>query len=98
MADFIKSKDFFCKYCGYKASSVSSLTNGRCSKSPTSKHVPYNGDLNVYIDKCTKKTIKKEFVCQYCGCKANSISSLTGSRCSQNHDDGGDGTKYHVPL
>ena len=94
MPNFIKSKDFICKYCGSKATTGSSLTSSRCSKSPTGRHVVYEGDTNIYINGCDKKIVKKEFVCQHCGYKASSISSLTGTKCFKNS---GDGTKYHVP-
>ena len=87
-----------CKYCG-KEDNVGTLTGTRCSKSPTGKHIPYEGDMVVRKSGCDPTFIKRtEFVCKYCGYKAKTISSLTSSRCSKNTDDGGSGTKYHVPL
>jgi hypothetical protein len=58
---------YYCKYCGQKYSSVFLLTNAGCFKSPTKKHVLYEGAK------------KSQYVCKYCGTKSNTIVSLTGS-------------------
>jgi len=65
------SDKFVCVYCGIERSSVSSLTSGSCSKSPSKYHVPYEGGE------------KREYVCKYCGIKRSSISSLTSGTCSK---------------
>ena len=61
--------NFYCKCCGVKRSSISSLTSSSCSKSPTGKHIPYEGEE------------KDEYCCKYCGVERSSISSLTSSSC-----------------
>lgn len=63
--------NFYCKWCGSKYSSVSSLTNGSCSKSPTRKHELYEGSE------------KSQYTCKYCGAHYSSISSLTNGSCSK---------------
>jgi DNA-directed RNA polymerase subunit RPC12/RpoP len=66
---------YYCKYCGTKASSISSLTNSSCSRHPNGaskgKHVLYEG------------AEKAKYECKYCGTGASSISSLTASTCSR---------------
>jgi len=61
----------FCMYCGTERSSVSSLTSGSCSKSPSKSHIPYEG------------VEKKEYTCKFCGTMRSSISSLTSGSCSK---------------
>lgn len=70
---------YYCKYCGSKASSISSLTSGSCPKHPNGwckgNHEPYQGNE------------KKNYYCEYCGAKASSISSLTSGSCPK-HPNG----------
>ena len=63
--------NYYCKYCGLKASSISSLTSGTCSRNPQKggKHIPYEGSE------------KSQYICKYCGSKASTISSLTAGTC-----------------
>jgi predicted nucleic acid-binding Zn ribbon protein len=67
--------NYYCKYCGTKASSIASLTGSPCSRHPNGankgKHALYEGDE------------KPRYECKYCGTGASSISSLTGSPCSR---------------
>ncbi len=64
--------DFYCKWCGTKRPSVSSLTSGSCSKNPEGKkHGLYEGSE------------KPQYVCKYCGTKRPSISSLCSGSCSK---------------
>ena len=67
--------NYYCKYCGTKASSIHSLTNSSCSRHPNGsykgKHIPFEGG------------IKSSYTCKYCGSTASSIHSLTGSSCSR---------------
>ncbi len=76
---------FYCKYCGSKASSVSSLTGSSCSRHPLGsnkgKHTLYEGSE------------KSQYTCKYCGNKASSIASLTGSSCSR-HPNGSNKGKH----
>ena len=68
LAQAKKPQAFFCKYCGFKASSISSLTASACIRHPSGphkgKHVLYEGSA------------KDAYFCKYCGFKASSISSL----------------------
>jgi len=74
--------NFYCKYCGSKYSSVSSLTAGSCSRNPEGKHhALYEG------------TEKSMYVCKFCGSKYSSLTSLTAGSCSRNT-----GSKHHEPA
>ena len=62
--------NFYCKWCGSKHSSVSSLTANSCSKNPEGKkHELYEGNE------------KAQYTCKLCGSKHSSISSLTANAC-----------------
>ncbi len=63
--------NFYCEHCGAKYPSVSSLTNGSCSRSPSKKHSLYEGSE------------KAKYTCKYCGTQYPSISSLTNGSCSK---------------
>ena len=74
--------NYYCKYCGQKFSSISSLTASNCSKNPNGKyHEPYEGSE------------KSQYYCKYCGQQFSSISSLIASNCSKNPNG-----KYHEPA
>ena len=61
---------FYCKWCGYKASSVQSLVSYSCSRSPTRKHELYEGpEQSVYY-------------CECCGYRSPTIQTLTSYSCS----------------
>lgn len=81
--------NYHCKYCGHKASSVSSLTGSSCSRHPDGpnrgKHALYEGGE------------KSRYTCKYCGSHSSSISSLTGSSCSR-HPDGANKGKHQPAL
>jgi hypothetical protein len=63
----------FCKYCGTKQSSISSLTSGSCFRHPAGpnkgKHALYEG------------AEKSRYECKYCGSAQSSLSSLTSGSC-----------------
>ena len=61
--------NYYCKCCGAKFSSVSTLTNGQCVKSPSKKHELYEGSE------------KSQYICKHCGAKFQTISTLTGGQC-----------------
>ncbi len=64
--------NFYCKWCGSKHSSVSSLTINSCSKNPEGKkHALYEGSE------------KSEYTCKFCGSKHSSLSSLCINSCSK---------------
>ena len=79
LAQVKKPQAFYCKYCGHKASSVSSLTASLCMRHHNGpgkgKHALYEGSE------------KEQYMCKYCGRKATSISSLTASKCNR-HPNG----------
>ena len=72
-------KNYYCKYCGHKATSVNSLTASLCLRHPAGpakgRHALYEGEE------------KSTYTCKYCGLKSSSIASLTSSKC-QRHPDG----------
>lgn len=65
--------NYYCEYCGHKASSVQSLTSGSCPRHPLGpnkgKHKLYEGDE------------ASRYICEYCGHESASISSLTSGNC-----------------
>jgi transcription elongation factor Elf1 len=65
------AENFYCKWCGQKHSSVTSLTVGSCSKSPGKKHELYEGSE------------KSQYTCKYCGQKYSSLTSLTCGSCAK---------------
>ena len=80
--------NYYCKYCGSKFSSISSLTGSSCSRHPEGPrkgpHAPYEGSE------------KKQYLCKYCGSKFSSISSMTSSSCSRHPNGRGKGR--HEPA
>lgn len=66
-------KHVYCRYCGTKASKISSLTASTCYRHPHGahkhKHAPYEGSE------------KTRYECKFCGTPASSIASLTASSC-----------------
>jgi len=81
--------NYYCKYCGYKASSVSSLTINSSPRHPSGpnkgKHALYEGGE------------KSQYTCKNCGAKSSSLSSLTISSCPR-HSDGGNKGKHEPAL
>ena len=81
--------DFYCKYCGREASSVSSLTSGTCQRHPDGpnkgKHALYEGSE------------KSRYTCKNCGRDASTLSSLTSGTC-QRHPDGANKGKHQPAL
>jgi hypothetical protein len=67
--------NYYCEYCGTKASSVASLVSNPCSRHPNGpgkgKHALYEGGE------------KAKYTCKHCGTGFSSISSLTASTCSR---------------
>jgi uncharacterized protein (DUF983 family) len=64
-------ENYYCKWCGRKYSSVSSLTAGSCSANPNGKkHELYEGSE------------KSQYTCKFCGRKYSSLTSLTAGSCS----------------
>ncbi len=80
--------NYYCEYCGYKASSINSLTAGSCPRHPSGfgkgKHKLYEGSE------------KSKYTCKYCGYSASSISSLTGGSCPRHPNGFGKGK--HAPA
>lgn len=80
--------NYYCEYCGRKASSVSSLTAGNCVNHP-------NG-MNKGKHKLYEGSEKSKYTCKYCGRSASSITSLTGGNCVR-HPNGMNKGK-HAPA
>jgi hypothetical protein len=71
--------NYYCEYCGVKASSVSSLTSSWCSRHPNG---PNKGKHKLY-----EGSEKSKYTCKYCGNSASSLNSLTASWCAR-HPNG----------
>ena len=75
-------ENYYCKCCGSKYSTITSLTSGSCTKNPEGRHhVLYDGSE------------KSQYVCKYCGSKYSTLAILTSGTCSKNPDG-----KYHSPA
>lgn len=81
--------NFYCKYCGYKSSNISSLTASPCQRHPNG---PNNGKHALY-----EGSEKSQYVCKYCGTKYPSISILTASPC-QRHPNGVNKGKHEPAI
>lgn len=78
-------KMYYCKYCGYKAGSVKTLTANACQRAPGGgRHVLYEG------------AEKPKYTCKFCGKVGVDIRSLTASKC-QRHP-AGPAKGYHEPA
>jgi DNA-directed RNA polymerase subunit RPC12/RpoP len=81
--------NYYCKNCGTKYSSVSSLTGNSCIRHPLGankgKHELYEG------------TEKDKYQCKYCGTSYSSLSSLTGNSCIR-HPSGANKDKHSPAL
>ena len=80
--------NFYCEYCGAKASSVSSLTSMSCVRHPNGSH---KGKHKLY-----EGSEKSKYTCKYCGTSSSSINSLTSTSCSR-HPNGSHKGK-HAPT
>lgn len=89
LAQAKKPQAFFCKYCGFKATSISSLTASACIRHPNG---PHKGKHALY-----EGSAKDAYFCKYCGFKASSISSLTASACIR-HPNGPHKGKHEPAL
>ncbi len=83
------SQSYYCKYCGTKASSISSLTGWTCPRHPDGpnkgRHVLYEG------------AEKSSYSCRYCGNSASSISTLTAWKCPR-HPRGANSGNHEPSL
>jgi len=79
----------YCKYCGTKASNVTSLTSGPCFRHPLGtnkgKHSLYEGSE------------KSQYTCRNCGFKNTTLGSLTSGDCPK-HPDGYNKGKHQPAL
>ncbi|RYE38910.1 MAG: hypothetical protein EOP48_26410 [Sphingobacteriales bacterium] len=80
--------NFYCKNCGSKYSSISSLTAQPCGRHPLGnnkgKHELYEGSE------------KSQYNCKYCGGKSYSISNLTAQPCGRHPK--GNNKGHHEPA
>jgi C4-type Zn-finger protein len=71
--------NYYCKNCGYKNSSVATLTSVSCHRHPNGpskgKHELYQGEE------------KSQYTCKYCGYKNSTIATLTAGNCHR-HPNG----------
>ncbi|WP_343216988.1 hypothetical protein [Desulfurispirillum indicum] len=80
--------NFFCEYCGHKATSISSLTSGSCPRHPNG---PNRGKHKLY-----EGSEKSKYACKYCGHSNSTIRDLTSGSCPR-HPDGSNKGK-HAPM
>lgn len=82
-------QNFYCEYCGSKASNIATLIGSSCHRHPTGsnkgKHKLYEGSE------------KSKYSCKYCGTSASSITNLVTSSCHR-HPDGASKGKHAVAL
>lgn len=83
LPSLLSAEDVYCKYCGNRASSISSLTANKCPRHPSGaykgRHAPMGSG------RCVSE--RSKYQCEYCGASASSISSLTSNKCPR-HPDG----------
>ena len=60
---------YYCKICGRSANDLKILLSSPCMKSPTKRHVAFEGKIS------------REYHCKYCGAKATSINILVTKPC-----------------
>jgi hypothetical protein len=64
--------NFYCKWCGTKHSSVSTLTVNTCSRNPNGKkHELYEGSE------------KSQYTCKLCGRQSHTLGSLVANSCTK---------------
>ena len=80
--------NYYCEYCGHKASSVNALTSASCPRHPDG---PNKGKHKLY-----EGSEKSRYTCKYCGHTASSIASLTSASCPR-HPNGANKGK-HAPA
>jgi hypothetical protein len=80
--------NYYCEYCGTKATTVMALTAGSCMRHPNGankgKHKLYEGSE------------KAKYTCKYCGTQSASIIGLTAGSCMR-HPNGANKGK-HAPA
>ena len=62
---------YYCEWCGAVHQSVQSLVNSSCPRSPSKKHMLYEGSE------------KSQYTCKYCGAKGQSLRGLVNSTCTK---------------
>lgn len=62
---------FYCKYCGTSHNDIKYLLSCSCSKSPTKKHVAYEGNNT------------DPFICKHCGFSHKDAKFLLNCSCSK---------------
>lgn len=80
---------YYCKYCGQKFPTISSLTSATCVRHPDGAH---KGRHALY-----EGSEKSQYACKYCGQKFSTISSLTSGSCMR-HPDGAYKGKHSPAL
>ncbi|EGT4347229.1 MULTISPECIES: hypothetical protein [Elizabethkingia] len=74
--------NYYCKCCGSKANSISSLLSRRCDSNPSERrHLLYEGGQKI------------QYHCEYCSAKSSSLTVLCVGKCSHNPNG-----RTHIPL
>ncbi len=80
--------NYYCKYCGAKFSSISTLTSSPCTRHPLGqgkRHELYEGSE------------KSHYICKYCGRSFPSIANMTSAPCTK-HPNGGNKGRHSPAL
>jgi DNA-directed RNA polymerase subunit RPC12/RpoP len=81
--------NYYCEYCGHKASSVAALVAVSCFRHPDGsnrgKHKLFEG------------AEASSYTCKYCGTKTTSLSMLTATACFR-HPNGANKGKHSPAL
>ena len=85
----ITMANYYCEYCGTKASSIQGLTVNTCIRHPNG---PSKGKHKLY-----EGSEKTKYSCKYCGTTASSINGLTANTCVR-HPDGASKGKHSPAL
>ena len=87
--DLTNAMTCYCKYCGSKYPSVSTLTSTSCHRHPSG---PNKGKHALY-----ESSEKSRYTCKNCGREYPSLSTLTASSCHR-HPDGANKGKHEPAL
>lgn len=66
------SQAVYCKYCGKSFPSIKSMSTSVCYKTPSKKHIPYEG------------VIQTSYQCLWCGRQHQSLAAMSQERCLKN--------------
>ena len=66
-----KKEKLYCKFCGREETNLFFLTSGKCQKSSSGYHMPFEGD------------VEKKYLCKFCGREESNLFFLTSRKCNK---------------